>query len=89
MTAGRYRVRITARAERDLGNLPDKVAAACVEFIFGPLAANPHRLGSQLRGELAGLHSARRSTYRVVYEIRDDELMIVIVHLAHRRDVHH
>jgi hypothetical protein len=27
-------MRITARAERDLGNLPDKVAAACVEFIF-------------------------------------------------------
>jgi mRNA interferase RelE/StbE len=73
VTSDRYRVRTTARAERDLGNLPDKVAAACVEFIFGPLAANPHRLGSKLRGELAGLHSAWRSTYRVVYEIREDE----------------
>ena len=88
MTSSSYGVRITARAERDLGKLPDKVAAACLEFIFGPLADNPHRLGHALRGELAGLHSARRSTYRVLYEIRDHELVIIIVHVAHRRDVY-
>jgi mRNA interferase RelE/StbE len=34
------------------------------------------------------LQSARRSTYRVVYEIRDHELVIMIVHIAHRRDVY-
>lgn len=88
MTSGRYGVRITARAERDLAELPEKVATACLEFIFGPLSENPGRLGSALRGDLGGLHSARRSTYRIVYEIRDHELVIVVVHIAHRRDVY-
>jgi mRNA interferase RelE/StbE len=50
VTSSDYRMRITARAERDLGKLPEKVAAACLEFIFGPLADNPHRLGHGLRG---------------------------------------
>ena len=41
-----YQVAITARADRDV---PEKIAAACVEFLFGPLAGNPHRLGKPLR----------------------------------------
>jgi hypothetical protein len=39
-----YDVRISARAERDLLRLPEKVGTACVEFIFGPLASHPDRL---------------------------------------------
>lgn len=79
-----YRVKLTARAARDLDRLPEKVATACVEFIFGPLAANPQRLGKPLTGPLAGQHSARRGTYRVVYRIRDQN--IEIVHIGHRAD---
>ena len=82
-TAG-YRVKVTARAARDLDRLPEKIATACIEFIFGPLAANPQRLGKPLTGPLAGQHSARRGTYRVVYRIRDQT--IEIVHISHRGD---
>lgn len=77
-----YRVKITARAARDLDRPPEKIATACVEFIFGPLAANPQRLGKPLTGPLAGQHCARRGTYRVVYRIRDQT--IEIVHIGHR-----
>src|SRR6476659_6628203 len=34
---GPYAIRITARADRDLQRLPEKIAGACVEFIFGAL----------------------------------------------------
>ena len=40
-----YQVRISARAERDLLRLPEKIGAACLEFMFGPLADEPSRLG--------------------------------------------
>lgn len=79
-----YQVKLTARAARDLDRLPEKVATACVEFIFGPLATNPQRLGKPLTGPLAGQQSARRGTYRVVYRIRDQT--IEIVHIGHRAD---
>lgn len=65
--------------------LPQKVAVAVIEFIYGPLAENPHRLGKNLRGDLAGLMVARRGEYRVIYEIHDHEIMIEIVLVSHRR----
>ena len=81
-------VRISARAERDIARLPEKIAAACVEFIFGPLAANPYRVGADLRGQLAGLRSARRGSYRVIYKMDEDQNRIDIVHIDHRGDVY-
>lgn len=68
--------------------LPQKVAAAVIEFIYGPLAENPHRLGKQLRGDLAGMMVARRGEYRVIYEIYDHEIMIEIVLVSHRRNAY-
>lgn len=79
-----YQAKLTARAARDLDRLPEKIATACVEFIFGPLTANPRRLGKPLTGPLAGQYSARRGTYRVVYRIRGQT--IEIVHISHRAD---
>lgn len=84
MSAQSYDVRFTARAGRDLDRLPEKVAVACVEFIYGPLAANPHRLGKPLLGEFKGHHSARRGAYRVIYRIDDVQIMVDIVHIDHR-----
>jgi mRNA-degrading endonuclease RelE of RelBE toxin-antitoxin system len=83
-----YRPAITARAARDLARLPEKIATACVEFIFGPLADNPHRLGKPLRDELAGSRSARRGDYRVIYAIREDHHRIDIEHIDRRNDVY-
>lgn len=83
-----YRVQITARAARDLRRLPEKIATASVEFILGPLAANPHRVGKPLRDELTGLHSARRGDYRIVYAIAEHNHRIEIMHIDRRSDVY-
>jgi mRNA interferase RelE/StbE len=83
-----YTIRITARAARDVQRLPEKIATACVEFVFGALAENPQRVGKPLRDELVGLHSARRGDYRVVYAIVDDTRTVEIVHVGRRSDVY-
>lgn len=64
------------------------MATACVEFIFGPLADNPQRVGKPLRGELGGLHSARRGDYRVIYGILQDVRTVEIVHIDRRSRVY-
>ena len=84
----RYEVRVSARAERDLLRIPEKIGAACLDFIFGPLADDPYRLGAGLSGQLAGLRSARRGSYRIVYSIDDALLRIDIVHIDHRGDAY-
>ena len=83
-----YDIQITARAARDLERLPEKIATACVEFVFGPLAENPLRVGKPLRDELEGLRSARRGDYRVVYAVVEDTRRIEVVHIDRRSDVY-
>ena len=83
-----YRIAVTARAARDLERLPQKIAAACVEFLFGPLADNPQRVRKALRAELAGSHSARRGDYRVIYAIREDDRVVEVEHIDRRSDIY-
>ena len=83
-----YEVEITPEGLRHLNRLPAKVRAAVFEAIFGSIAENPLRAGKPLKGELEGLHSARRGEFRVIYEI-DEAAGVVLVHRAqHRRSAY-
>lgn len=84
-----YRIELTGAAKRALTHeLPEAVAVACWEFIRGPLADNPHRVGKPLRDQLAGRYSARRGEFRVIYSIFEDRIVVRVIHIAHRRDVY-
>ncbi|MGB8019693.1 MAG: type II toxin-antitoxin system RelE/ParE family toxin [Candidatus Nanopelagicales bacterium] len=78
----------TATAARALQRMPEKVATAAVDFIYGSLAENPQSAGKPVRFELEGLHSARRGDYRVVYEIDVTEATVTIIAIQHRADVY-
>ena len=82
-----YRIELTGAAKKALINeLPAAVAVACWEFIRGPLAENPHRVGKPLRDRLAGRYSARRGDFRVIYSIFEERIVLRVIHIAHRRD---
>jgi mRNA interferase RelE/StbE len=89
MSVGRYTVVLSPGAigaiERDL---PEAVAAAVVDFLYGPLAKEPYRVGKPLRFQLEGYWSARRGQYRVIYSINDDEVLVRVVRSSHRADVY-
>lgn len=68
--------------------LPEAVAAACFQFIYGPLAENPRRVGKQLHRELEGTYSARRGEFRVLYDIDDNRIRVEVISIRHRRDVY-
>lgn len=83
-----YRIDWSGPARRALQRIPEKVATAVVEFIYTTLAANPQRVGKPLTLGLAGLHSARRGDYRVIYAIDSDRRAVEIVAIEHRADVY-
>ncbi len=79
------RVIVAPPARRQLDRLPEGVAAAVFEFMSGPLAEHPYRVGKPLEGELAGRFGARRGEYRIVYTIEDEIVTVTVVCVAHRR----
>lgn len=68
--------------------LPETAAAAAIEFCFGPLTTNPRRVGKPLTRELAGQHVARRGEYRVIYRVDDNDGVVHVLRVEHRRDIY-
>lgn len=83
-----HTIEFSPTARRNMQNLPEKIATACVEFIYGPLADNPQRVCRPLVGPMVAQHSARRGSYRVVYRIDDDHQAVLINRIDHRADVY-
>jgi mRNA interferase RelE/StbE len=83
-----YAIAWTAAGRGALARLPEKVGTAAVEFLYGSLAADPHRVGKPLKLGLQGLRSARRGDYRVIYRIDDRRRIVDVVAIEHRSDIY-
>jgi mRNA interferase RelE/StbE len=83
-----YRVEWTPTAKRDVSRLPEKVATAVVEFVYGALADNPQRVGRALHLDLAGFHAARRGDFRVIYSIDPTGHHVIVRTISHRADAY-
>jgi mRNA-degrading endonuclease RelE of RelBE toxin-antitoxin system len=83
-----YAVEVLPEARRHLDRLAPKHLPAVLEFIYGPIADKPQRVGKPLRLELEGLFRAARGELRVIYEIDEARQVITIHRVAHRRDAY-
>jgi len=84
-----YELILTPPARRALTDvLPEAVAGAVIDFLTTALVQRPRRVGKPLRGDLAGVWSARRGTYRVLYRLQDDVREVIVLRIEHRRDVY-
>ena len=82
-----YQLEFTPAAIRDLKRLPKSLQTE-VKSAINSLAYDPRPHGYQ---KLAGpdeLYRIRCGEYRVLYQILDDVLIIVIVRARHRREVY-
>ena len=81
-----YELGTAPPARRALADrLPADVAEAAIEFITGPLLANPQRVGKPLGEELAGIYSARLGRdWRVLYEIDNSRHAVIVLDIRHR-----
>ncbi|WP_420444582.1 type II toxin-antitoxin system RelE family toxin [Candidatus Poriferisodalis sp.] len=81
-----YSIRIKRSAERELAGIPrpqrQRIVAAIDLLATQPLA------GSPLKGGLRGLRRIRVGDHRVVYELLDAELVVLVVRVAHRREAY-
>ncbi len=84
-----YRVNIKRSARKAIDRIPQKKARQRVEERVAALADDPRPVDSrQLQGELSVYRRVREGPYRIVYEVRDEKLMVLVVLVAQREGVY-
>lgn len=89
MAAPRYRVSLLPTVRRDLLRLPLATQRRLATTIDA-LASEPRPPGSKL---LTGkpterIWRVRQGDYRILYEIRNQELLVLVIRIGHRRDIY-
>jgi mRNA interferase RelE/StbE len=83
---GRYKLIFKKSVAKDLHGIPNRDVARILSRIEG-LADDPRPLGCE---KLAGgeRYRIRQGVYRIVYEIIDWELIVMVIAAGHRREVY-
>ncbi len=83
---GRYKILFRKSVARDLRVIPRQHLRRILAAING-LSEEPRPAGME---KLSGQEKCRvrRGHYRIIYEIRDDEVVVVVVKVGHRKDVY-
>jgi mRNA interferase RelE/StbE len=82
-----YTVIVAPAAKRDLKRLPAEALRRVAEAI-DHLADEPRPHGSVKLQGATDLYRIRIGDYRVVYQIHDRQLRVLIVRVGHRRDIY-
>jgi mRNA interferase RelE/StbE len=82
-----YRVELTLAAQRQLRRL-DRQAQRRVQAAIELLATDPRPPGAKALQGRRGYLRVRTGDYRVVYTVRDDVLLVLVVALGHRREIY-
>lgn len=81
-----YRLVFRQSVAKDLRKVPREDAARILKRIEG-LAVDPRPPGTE-KLSAREQYRLRQGRYRVLYEVKDDEAVVVVVKVGHRRDVY-
>lgn len=85
-----YKVEFSDIALKNLRKLDPATRKQLLEYIVGVLSQieNPRLLGKPLTGNLGEFWRYRSGHFRVLCKIQDTKLTVLIVKIAHRKDVY-
>jgi mRNA interferase RelE/StbE len=82
-----YRVEISPRAQRDLKRLPRDVLVRLRSRIDS-LAAAPRPHGVEKLTDQEDIYRVREGDYRILYRMKGDELLVLVVRVGDRKDIY-
>ena len=83
-----YKVIWKNTALKQLAKIDKKIADKLTNKVENYLVKDPINRGERLLYDYKGLYRYRFGDYRVIYEIKSQELIISVVKVAHRREVY-
>ena len=82
-----YRIEVSPAANRELRKLPAEIRDSLIRRL-GSLGATPRPADAKKLSSSLKLWRIREENYRLIYQIRDDHLLIIVVRAGHRKEVY-
>jgi mRNA interferase RelE/StbE len=86
----RWRIEITRTAEKQITKLARPAQKSIQRFLRERLssAENPRQWGRPLHGEKRDLWRYRVGDYRLICDIQDEKVIVLVLEVGHRKDVY-
>ncbi len=78
------------KAEKEFSKLDKNAQRAILKYLRTKIETDidPRRFGKPLAGKLAGLWRYRVGDYRILCSIEDDEIIVLVVSVGHRKEIY-
>jgi mRNA interferase RelE/StbE len=85
-----WQIEITETAAKQLGKLDRQIQADIVRYLRERIATNddPRRYGAPLRRELTGRWKYRVGAYRLICDIQDEKVLVLVLMVGHRGKIY-
>ena len=82
-----YKLLFDDKVTKDLKKIDKAWQKKILKKIKTTLIDNP-KSGKKLIGNLSLYYRIRVGDYRVIYEVKDDEIIVLVVKIKHRKDIY-
>ena len=85
-----WKIEFDKKAKNEFLNLDSQAKKRIIKFIDDRLikSENPRIYGAPLKGHLSGLWKYRVGTYRLICQVEDSILTILVVSVGHRKAIY-
>jgi mRNA interferase RelE/StbE len=85
-----WTIEFDADARRELEKLDKPVSDRILKFLRERVAPlnDPRTIGERLQGPLRQYWKYRVGDYRLICSIKDDQLVVIVVHVGRRREIY-
>lgn len=83
-----WTIEFAESASKTLGKLDKPVAQRIIKFLRERVVIDPRAVGEALQGNLAPMWRYRVGDYRIICDIDDVTVKVIVVKIGHRREVY-
>ena len=85
-----WKVEFDNRARKELRKLDSQAQGRILKWLRQNLATDedPRRMGKSLKGRMKGLWRYRVGDYRIISQIQDENILILVVRIGQRGDIY-
>ena len=83
-----YKILYLDSVQKDMERLDRPTRKRILNKIEKHLAKDPKELGRPLVGQFQGLWRYRVGDFRVIYKVAEEEILIIVARVGHRKNVY-